>query len=193
MRLVSHKSEIVPKASNNICSKCSQEVSHCFRGFSHYLGVARGLLQGRPLQLPLGWRVGERARTKSGWLEVDQELDMGCQLLTRTFPCRNCRGLSCSNPLATFSHYLQGFSHYFREVSHYCPPRNNFLDILSCEAPRPATGVSRALRARSVPGVSLGVSLGPFGPGLRSVQKVSQERARRARETPVAGRGVRKF
>ena len=27
-----------------------------------------------------------RARTKSGWLDVDQELDMGCQLLTRTFP-----------------------------------------------------------------------------------------------------------
>ena len=30
-------------------------------------------------------------RTKSGSLEVDQELDMGCQLLTRTFSCRNCR------------------------------------------------------------------------------------------------------
>ena len=26
---------------------------------------------------------------------------MGCQLLTRTFPCWNCRGLSCSGPLAT--------------------------------------------------------------------------------------------
>ena len=38
---------------------------------------------------------------KSGWLEVDQELDMGCQLLTRTFPCWNCRGLSCRIPLAT--------------------------------------------------------------------------------------------
>ena len=92
-------------------------------------GVARGLLQGRPLQLPMGWGVGEeltkswptfeqlcvqnlawaisycclppKARTKSGWLEVDQELDMGCQLLTRTFPCWNCRGLSCCSPLAT--------------------------------------------------------------------------------------------
>ena len=69
-------------------------------------GVARGLLQGRPLQLPMGWGVGKeltktlgqllrnsvykillgrfrtvfllaRACTKSGWLEVDQELDMG--------------------------------------------------------------------------------------------------------------------
>ena len=28
-----------------------------------------------------------RAHTKSGWLEVDQELNMGCQLLTRTFLC----------------------------------------------------------------------------------------------------------
>ena len=81
------------------------------------LSVARGLLQGRPLQLPMGWGVGEKltkswptfeqlcvhnialaisycfstsksaARTKSGWLEVDHELDMGCQLLTRTFVC----------------------------------------------------------------------------------------------------------
>ena len=42
-----------------------------------------------------------RARTKSGWLEVDQQLDMGCQLLTRTFRCWDCRGLSCSSPLAT--------------------------------------------------------------------------------------------
>ena len=32
------------------------------------------------------------AHTKSGWLEVDQELDMGCQLLTRTFGVLNCRG-----------------------------------------------------------------------------------------------------
>ena len=73
---------------------------------SYFSGVARGLLQGRPLQLPMGWGVGEeltkswptceqlcvqnlanwrfravfllaRACTKSGWLEVDQELDMG--------------------------------------------------------------------------------------------------------------------
>ena len=28
-----------------------------------------------------------RACTKSGWLEVDQKFDMGCQLLTRRFPC----------------------------------------------------------------------------------------------------------
>ena len=39
------------------------------------------------------------------------------------------------------------------------------------QTPRPATGVSRA---RSVPRVSFGVSLGPFGPGLQSVQKVSR-------------------
>ena len=78
-----------------------------YRGFpkSLRLAVARGLLQGRPLQLPMGWGVGEestkswstfeqlsvqnlalaisycfllpRARTKSGWPEVDQELDNG--------------------------------------------------------------------------------------------------------------------
>ena len=55
-----------------------------------------------------------RVRTKSGWLEVDQELDMGCQLLTRTFPCWKYRGLSCSSPLATPKlHYrvLQGAAH----------------------------------------------------------------------------------
>ena len=33
-----------------------------------------------------------RTHAKSGSLEVDQELDMGCQLWTRTFPCWNCRG-----------------------------------------------------------------------------------------------------
>ena len=42
-----------------------------------------------------------RVRTKSGWQEVDQELDMGCQLLAQTFLRWNCRGLSCSNPLVT--------------------------------------------------------------------------------------------
>ena len=42
-----------------------------------------------------------RACTKSGWLEVEQELDMGCQLLTRTSPCWNCRGLSYRGSLAT--------------------------------------------------------------------------------------------
>ena len=42
-----------------------------------------------------------RSRKKSGWQKVDQELDMGCQLLTRIFPCWNCRGQSCSSPLAT--------------------------------------------------------------------------------------------
>ena len=96
---------------------------------------------------------------------------------------------------------------------------------------RPATRVSWALRARSASGVSLGVSLEPFGPRApecpksvprvsRGVKKVSWTlrghsrdtfwtlrspapegrrdtprdnpgtlRARRARETPVAGRG----
>ena len=47
------------------------------------------------------------------------------------------------------------------------------------QPPRPATGVSRALRARSVPGVSLGVSLGPFEPRApecpKSVPRVSPE------------------
>ena len=43
------------------------------------------------------------------------------------------------------------------------------------QPPRPATGVSRALRARSVPGVFCQGVLGPFEPRLRSVQKVSPE------------------
>ena len=38
-----------------------------------------------------------------------------------------------------------------------------FTDFL-LRSPRPATGASRTLRARSVPGVSLEVSLRPFGP-----------------------------
>ena len=93
--------------------------------------ITRGLLQGRPLQLPMGWgvcskvdhRVGEllsnsvykispwRFRTvflltKSAYKirlarSGSWEWGMGCQLLARTFPCRNCRGLSCSGPLAT--------------------------------------------------------------------------------------------
>ena len=93
-------------------------------------GVVRGLLQGRPLQLPMGWGVGKeltkswptfeqlcvqnlawaisyclspRAHTKSGWLEVGQELDMGCQLLCHEHLRVEIAGvgLSCSNPLAT--------------------------------------------------------------------------------------------
>ena len=80
----------------------------CVDGSGFMSGVARGLLQGRTLQLPRGvdqelanfwatlctksWAVSycfllPRMRTKSGWLEVDQELDMGCQLLARTFLC----------------------------------------------------------------------------------------------------------
>ena len=54
-----------------------------------------------------------RACTKSGWLEVDKELDMGCQLLTRTFPGSNCRGLSCSSPLATLKHQSKLQKHVF--------------------------------------------------------------------------------
>ena len=56
---------------------------------------------------------------------------------------------------------------------------------LDLQPPRPATGVSRALRARSVPGVSLGVSLGPFGPRApecpKSVPRVSRECPRSVR------------
>ena len=91
------------------------------------------------------------------------------------------------------------------------------MAVQTYNPPRPATGVSWALRARSVPGVSLGVFLGPFGPQTpecpRSVKNVSGTlfghsgvrgpkgsrdnprdtpgtlRARRARETPVAGWG----
>ena len=71
-------------------------------GETKFSGVARGLLQGIPLQIPMGWGawrgVGQllsnsvckilprrfrtafllpRARTKSGWLEAGQELDNG--------------------------------------------------------------------------------------------------------------------
>ena len=51
-----------------------------------------GQLLSNPVYKILPWRfravvLRPRACTKSGWLEVDQELDMGCQLLTRTFPC----------------------------------------------------------------------------------------------------------
>ena len=49
---------------------------------------------------------------KSGWLEVDQELEVGCQLLTRTFPCWNCRGLSCSSALAKDLRRLTCWFHY---------------------------------------------------------------------------------
>ena len=60
---------------------------------------------GEVYKILLGWFptgfLLPRARTKSGWQEVDQELDMGCQLLTRTFQCWNYRGLSCSSPPAT--------------------------------------------------------------------------------------------
>ena len=54
-----------------------------------------------------------------------------------------------------------------------------WLPLQGLQPPRPATGVSRALRARSVPGVSLGVSLGPFAPRVpqcpKSVPRVSPE------------------
>ena len=56
--------------------------------------------------------------------------------------------------------------------------------LFHVQRPRPATGVSRA---RSVPGVSLAVSLGPFGP--RSVQKVSRECPRSVRDTFLTLRG----
>ena len=54
------------------------------------------------------------------------------------------------------------------------------LEYYQCSPiPWPATGVSRALRARSVPRVSDGVSLGPFGPRTpecpKSVPRVSPE------------------
>ena len=51
--------------------------------------------------------------------------------------------------------------------------------IQELQPPRLATGVSQALRARSIPGVSLGVFLGPFvprAPGCpKSVPRVSPE------------------
>ena len=53
----------------------------------------------------------------------------------------------------------------------------NLLRLLLLQTPRPATGVSRALRARSVPRVSFGASLGLFGPRApecpKSVPRVS--------------------
>ena len=61
----------------------------------------------------------DQEHTKFGWLEVDKELDMGCQLLTWTFPCWNCRGLSCSKPLVTPT---EGFAHlrWRMLVAHDC-------------------------------------------------------------------------
>ena len=62
-----------------------------------------------------------RARTKSCWLEVDQELDMGCQLLTRTFLCSRAakrggfkRGVSRSGLVLPFFSFL-GLSRFFRD------------------------------------------------------------------------------
>ena len=70
------------------------------------------------------------------------------------------------------------------------PPPRDLDGSEMLRSRRPATGVPRALRARSVPGVSPRVSpkmggcarecptrcsQGPSGPGLRSVQKVSRE------------------
>ena len=56
------------------------------------------------------------------------------------------------------------------------------------QPPRPATGVSRALRARSLPGVSFGVSLGPFAPRApecpKSVPRVSPECQKGVPHTP---------
>ena len=57
--------------------------------------------------------------------------------------------------------------------------------LQALQPPRPATGVSRALWARSVPGVSLQVSLGPFGRRApecpKSVPGVSRECPRSVR------------
>ena len=96
-----------------------------------------------------------------------------------------------------------------------------FSNLLACRlrTPRPATGVSQALRARSVPGVSPTVSPKMGGvrgsvrrgvsEGLRRAPETPRRtlprtppilgtlsgtlRAQRARETPVADRGVLKF
>ena len=79
-------------------------------------------------------------------------------------------------------------------------PIQRLFQIRNLQSRRPATGVSRALRARSVPGVSPRVSRkwgvsegvsdelssGPFGDTLGDTPGTL--RARRARETPVAGR-----
>ena len=92
-------------------------------------GVAKGLLQGRPLQLPRGrWPTFERLRVQKSCLAISycfsptksaykirlagRELDMGCQLLTQTFPCWFCRGLSCSGPLATPNQSFRKFIEY---------------------------------------------------------------------------------
>ena len=71
------------------------------------------------------------------------------------------------------------------------------FDKQNLRPPRPATGVSRALRARSVSGCvpeSVPENRGVSGSVPRSVPGTLLEtlRARRARETPVAGRGGRK-
>ena len=116
----------------------------------HQSGVARGLLQGRPLQLPTGRGVG--AELTKSWPTFEQvcvtkscpaisccfsptsayktrlarswpRVGHGLPTLTRTFPCWNCRGRSCSSPLATpklIIEFLRG-----------CPRRgDNFISLL---------------------------------------------------------------
>ena len=69
-------------------------------GMGRWRGIDQDQLLSNSVYKILPWRFRavfllSRARAKSGWLEVDQELGMGCQLLT------NCRRLSCGGPLAT--------------------------------------------------------------------------------------------
>ena len=68
------------------------------------------------LRKPPSWTPPIRnSQTQSGSLEVNQELGRGCQLLTRTCPCRNCRGLSCRGPVATRNvlSRFEGFPTFF--------------------------------------------------------------------------------
>ena len=60
---------------------------------------------------------------------------------------------------------------------------------LGLHPPRPATGVSRALRAQSVPECPSGCLRRRSGPGLRSVQRVSKECPQSVRDTFLTLRG----
>ena len=92
-----------------------------------------------------------------------------------------------SVPKCLFSQDLEGLTEVFGRMSAGISGQKlplwaefSFLNFaFPLQRPRPATGVSRALRAGSVPGVSLGVSLGPFGLRApecpKSVPRVSAE------------------
>ena len=98
-------------------------------------------------------------------------MDAGCP--TQLPTCTNTPSESTCLCTSPGLHTAETWHHRGQNCNRQSLPHR---ELLMLQHPRPATGVSRALRARSVPVVSLGVSLWvPSGPELRSVQKVSRE------------------